>query len=69
MEWGINDSLKSRSYGLKNDYDDKLSRKGSNYYPQGADGNVDEWSALSRQQQELVKKDDKEQKERNEQQK
>lgn len=62
MEWGINDSLKARSYGQKKDYDEKLDKvshgsgKYKQYYPVGADGNIDEWSALSKQQQELAKK-------------
>lgn len=65
MEWGINDNLKARSYGVKSDYDDKISQhRDSNkqYYPTAADGNVDEWEALSRQQQELYKKSMQEEK-------
>lgn len=62
MEWGINDNLKARSFGTKSDYAEKLanlSEKQSEYkqyYPTRADGNVDEWEALSKQQRELYKK-------------
>ena len=56
MDWGINDSLKSRAYGEKKDYASKkdkiedVIKKGNQYYPIQADGNVDEWSALTKQQ-------------------
>lgn len=74
MEWGINDSLKARSYGQKNDYDSKMDKISTNsnykqYYPQRADGNVDEWQALSQQQQELYKKSMQEEKNQIQQQK
>ena len=75
MEWGINDSLKARSYGQKNDYSEKLEKISQNggkykqYYPQKADGSIDEWDALTKQQQELVKKHDEEERQKNAQQK
>lgn len=75
MEWGINDNLKTRSYGQKHDYDDKIDRFTENvkdykqYYPGGADGNINEWEALIRQQQEIVKQEEQEQKEHEKEQK
>lgn len=66
MEWGINDSLKARSYGQKSDYGEKLEKISQNggkypqYYPQKSDGNIDEWEAINRQQQESIKKVDEE---------
>ncbi len=63
MEWGINDSLKARSYGQKYGYEEKMDKisqnggKNGQYYPTKSDGKVDEWEAVSRQQQELIKKE------------
>ena len=39
---------------------DKISQNGGKngqYYPTKSDGKVDEWEAISRQQQELIKKE------------
>lgn len=54
MEWGINDSLKSRAYGQKKEADletkhDKVieyENKGGHYYPTDRDGKFDEWGAM-----------------------
>lgn len=54
MEWGINDSLKSRAYGQKKEADsdaqhDKVvehEQKGGQYYPMDKEGKVDEWGAM-----------------------
>lgn len=68
MDWGVNDSLKSRSYGVKKDYAEKLDKISQNgtthkqYYPISSDGNIDEWQALAKQQQELVKKHNQDEK-------
>ena len=71
MEWGVNDNLKARSYGTKSDYAEKLANLSERqseikqYYPTRADGNVDEWEALSKQQRELYKKSLQDEKESN----
>jgi hypothetical protein len=44
-------------------------RKHKQYYPVKADGNIDEWEALSRQQQELYKKSQEEEKQQKDHQK
>ncbi len=54
MEWGINDSLKSRAYGHKKEGDaetkhDKIAdyeSKGGHYYPVDREGKLDEWGAM-----------------------
>ena len=54
MEWGINDSLKSRAYGHKKETDidtqhDKIQNyasKGGKYYPTDSEGKFDEWGAM-----------------------
>lgn len=54
MEWGINDSLKSRAYGHKKEADldtqhDKVveyENKGGHYYPADREGKLDEWGAM-----------------------
>lgn len=67
MEWGINDSLKARSYGTKSVVGDSannlpdMDQKEGSYrdYQSNKPGKYDEWGALSQQQQELVQKEDK----------
>lgn len=54
MEWGINDSLKSRAYGHKKEGDaetkqEKITEyesKGGHYYPMDREGKLDEWGAM-----------------------
>lgn len=52
MEYGINDSLKSRAYGQKKDIlekEDHISRVAQSerqYYPREANGNINEWGAI-----------------------
>ena len=56
MEWGINDSLKSRAYGHKKQADvvskadkiEKYENQGGQYYPHDAEGKFDEWGAMVR---------------------
>lgn len=54
MEWGINDPLKGRAYGMKRENDQERSlektqnyeQKGGQYYPTDRSGKVDEWGAM-----------------------
>jgi hypothetical protein len=54
MEWGINDSLKSRAYGHKKEGDMEerqakaagYQERGGHYYPADRQGKLDEWGAI-----------------------
>ena len=69
MEWGINDSLKSKAYGHKKEADinnkiekiENYEKMGGHYYPMDRQGKFDEWGALvkhlSARDQDLRKKE------------
>lgn len=52
MEFGLNDSLKSRAFGSKKDIMSKqdkieqIENEGGKYYPRDANGNINEWGAI-----------------------
>ena len=51
MDWAVNDTLKAKAYGMKQEMDiyDKVDRNqkaGNQYYPVDRGGKVDEWGAL-----------------------
>ena len=59
MDFGPNDTLKNRAYGIKKDIAEKedhindLQSQNKQYYPREPNGNVNEWGALLKQQQSL----------------
>ncbi|CAI2364926.1 unnamed protein product [Moneuplotes crassus] len=54
MDWGAGDSLKARSYGQANEYNDANERLSNT----GGGGKPDnDWDAISKVQQEVIKKD------------
>ena len=69
MDFGPNDSLKNRAYGTKKDLAEKedkileMQSQNKQYYPREANGNVNEWGALLKQQQTLYQKEEQSRKE------
>lgn len=66
MEFGLNDSLKSRAFGTKKDVIskmdkiDKIESEGGRYYVRDPNGNINEWGAILQHQAEAFKKQDDE---------
>ena len=62
MEWGINDSLKSRAYGQKKDttLKEQHSSAERTYYPTDREGKIDEWGAMVKHQTALHQAKEKE---------
>jgi len=52
MEFGVNDSLKSRAFGQKKDvmskigHIERVEQEGAKYYPWDSEGHVNEWGAI-----------------------
>lgn len=59
MDWGINDSLKARSYAGKDSYIDqveKASMNGSIQNQHFGEENKNDWDTLTRKQHEMYRK-------------